>query len=307
MEKTKRNFNIYVIGSIAATLICVLLRTLCVFLFYDLEIGYYTRGAALPIIFNILIILSVVFFGVGALLLTKDKGIDVQNNSQFVRYLSIVPFGAFLFFVANASNKLLAYSSLNAQLDMTFYISLICGLCGAIYFAMTALNKNKAVVGLLFGFLTIVWFIVSLATSYFDPYVQMNSPDKLIFHMACLSGMLFILGEIRCYFSTPRKTLYMFSLSLASLFLFTTSVPSILVTLFGDGLRGYVLLAEDVVCFAVGLFATAKLISIAFFEEEEIKEKTEEENETTGDTAQEIETVETAEEKVDEVEVSDER
>ena len=303
MEKTRRKFNIYVFGSIVATLICVLLRTLCVFLFYDLDIGYYTRGAALPIIFNIFLILSVALLGAGALLLTKDKGIDAQHNSQFVRYISIVPFCAFLFFVANATNKFFAYSSLNAELDITFYISLLCGLCGAIYFALTALDKNKAVVGLPLGFFTIVWFIVSLATSYFDSYVQMNSPDKLIFHMACLSGMLLILGEIRRYFSTPRKTLYIFSLSLASLFLLTSSVPSILVNLLGNGLYRYVLLAEDTVCLGVGLFAVAKLVSIAFLEKEEIKEETEAENNVIEETVEENET---AEEQADEAEVSDE-
>ena len=96
MEKIKRNFNIYVIGSLAAAIVCVILRSLSVFMFYDLEIGYYTRGAALPIAFNILLVLSVVLFGVGAVLLTKERSFEPKANSQAVRYVSILPFGAFL-------------------------------------------------------------------------------------------------------------------------------------------------------------------------------------------------------------------
>ena len=292
MEKTKRNFNIYVIGSLAATLVCVVLRTLSVFMFYDLEIGYYTRGAALPIALNILLVLSVALFAIGAILLTKERRFEPKANSQAVRYVSVLPFGAFLAFVANAVNKLMAYSSRNAELEPTFYVALVCAVLGAIWFATVALDKSGNAIGLALGFAVIVWFIVSLAISYFDPYVQMNSPDKLIFHMACLSGMLLVLGELRRYFSTPRKALYMFSLSAASLLLLTSSVPSILVSTMGRGLHNYVLLAEDGVCLGVGIFALVKLISIAFLEkipEAEDAEVAEESAETAESEAEESE------------------
>jgi hypothetical protein len=241
---------------------------LCVFLFYDRDIGYYTRGAALPIIFNVLLVLAVVLIGVGAFVFTKDKQIRGERNPRYVRMAAVVPFMTFLVFLANAVNKMSAFSLHGVKLDITFYISVICAVCGAVYFVLIALGKGENALGLALGFFTIVWFILALASSYFDAYVPMNSPDKFIFHLACLSAMLFILGELRYYFAAPRKALYLFSVSIAIVLLFATSVPSILVTVFASGgLYNYVLLAEDTVCLGLAVFSSVKLLSFVLDKE----------------------------------------
>ena len=71
MEKIKRKFSIYAIAALTATLICVLLRSVCVFCFYDLHIGYYMSGEALPIIFNIFLILVIAFSSFFTYLINK--------------------------------------------------------------------------------------------------------------------------------------------------------------------------------------------------------------------------------------------
>ena len=83
------------------------------------------------------------------------------------------------------------------------------------------------------GIGVILFLMISLALAYFDVTVQMNAPDKLIFLVACIAGMLFVTEELRLYFGTVRPVLYFFSLGCALLFLSAASIPTLIAVLFG--------------------------------------------------------------------------
>ncbi|MBQ8141021.1 MAG: hypothetical protein IJ038_04935 [Clostridia bacterium] len=224
-KKALRGLRILLIGTGAATAAGIALRIISLLLFYDRNIGYYSAGAVLPTVMNILLVCAVVLILAGVLLLAKnsdipkgdDKGIAVKISSTLCA----------LAFAALALMTLYSFVSLFYAPSWKSLLFLAASLLSAAYFVMNFLKKGSDVQSLL-SIAVIIFAVYVLAISYFDVYTQMNSPNKLILHMACLSSMIFFLSEARCLIGTQKKKTYIFSLCVSVLLLGTSSVPSII-------------------------------------------------------------------------------
>jgi hypothetical protein len=61
----------------------------------------------------------------------------------------------------------------------------------------------------------------------------MNTPQKLLFQLSCIAGMLFTVSELRVLISESRPALYLAAYSVALLFTGAYSVPSLIAGLAG--------------------------------------------------------------------------
>jgi hypothetical protein len=167
-------------------------------------------------------------------------------------------------------------------------LSKITALMGIVYFAIGvfAPDTNKNIRALL-GLGVIIWCIYVLATTYFDIYVQLNSPDKVMLHLALISVMVFVVSELRCFVIEIKKGFYLFSTCAATLFCALTSIPSFLFgASIGEMNKYYI---YDIVIFAVGIYSLGRLISFAFIDEVIAEEPKATENTETSDNAVESE------------------
>ncbi|MBQ7383339.1 MAG: hypothetical protein IJV72_00925 [Clostridia bacterium] len=217
-----RPLRFFLGGVLLLTLAGIALRTLNLAFFYDTDIGYYASDAPLPLIMNIFLLVAFAAIGVCSAVLPRKPYMTTGKESNIaVKVASVL---CALAFAALALCTLLGFVVPAAKL---IYLFIFAALVSALYFVLGALGKNDEVRALLLIALAIA-LVYILAVSYFDVFVQMNSPNKVILQIACLVSMLFFVYEARCITGELKRKLYLFSLSCAVFFSGVASVPSII-------------------------------------------------------------------------------
>ena len=283
-EKLRRFSLLYTAIGLACAVLAIALRSVNLFFFFDAEIGYHTSGALLPLLTNIFLVLTVVCFAVCAILWFRKADLGYPKGTPVAVRVAALPAAAGFLFRA-------VFVYLNrTEGDKFAFLSLLTGIAGAGYFLLLAVNHRQESFRILSGFCAIVHLVFSLATSYFNIFIQMNAPDKLIFQLGCLGGMLFLINELRALISRPRPTLYMLSAVCAALFLGAASIPSIVAYHTGI-LTDRVMMAGYYLMLGLFVYVTVRLLVFSLNPEapeeeieeiEEIQEDTAETTETEG-------------------------
>ncbi len=224
MKKTQaiqRRIILFATVSLALTVISIALRCVNLSFFYDSDIGYYTRGALLPALGNILLFFSLLFFAIFPFFIFRKADVAYSPKTPLsARIAAAVPAIGFL---------ILAVTDLtDPKLTVSIpFLSCALSIIAAVYFILVALEKATPLSSVLCGFCAILRLVLALGSSYFDVTVPMNAPDKLLFQFACLGGMVFLVSELRAVASKARPFLYFFAAGCAVLFLGTSSLPSL--------------------------------------------------------------------------------
>ena len=113
------------------------------------------------------------------------------------------------------------------------------------------------------GFGIIVWAVCVLAITYFDIYVQLNSPEKIILHLALVSSMAFFTSEFRCFVSGVKSKIYLFCAFCSVFFSGACAVPFVIAYLSG-AINGGTHLFYNIVMLAVFVYSATRLVSFSF-------------------------------------------
>ncbi|MBQ9783412.1 MAG: hypothetical protein IJW44_02720 [Clostridia bacterium] len=285
-NKPRKFALLYTVIGLLCAVIAIALRTVNFFFFFDAEIGYHQANALLPILANVQLALAVVFFAVAAFLWFRKTNIGYPKElSAAIRIAALPAAAGFLF------RAIFVYLN-RAEGDKLALLSLLTGIAGAGYFLLLAFNQKQESFRILSGFCAIVHLILTLASSYFNIFIQMNAPDKLMLQLGCLGGMLFLINELRAWISRPRPALYMFSTTCAALLLGVASIPSI-VAYHAGILTDRVMMAGYYLLLGLFLYVTVRLIVLSLRPEapeeeaEEIIEAEDEPNEVPVEEADE--------------------
>ncbi len=220
--------RIFLCGVILMTLAGIALRALNLLLYYEAEIGYYKADAVLPAAMNIFFLAVFAVIGVCSIIIPKKPYATSGNE----RNIAVVISSA-LCAIAFLSLSVCALLGLVQRDSALTYILVITTLLAAVYFVLGALGKNNnARAILMIAIVAALSYI--LAVSYFDVFVQMNSPNKTLTQLACLASMLFFVYEARAAVGEKKSKLYVFSLSCALFFSGITAFPAIAAYLSGN-------------------------------------------------------------------------
>lgn len=259
MKSTRNTLRIYGLTLLGATLLLILLRCLDLFFFFDKEIGYYQRDAFLPIAEIILLFAAPAALLVASILWLRRLSVSYEETNPIVLRLS-----ALLASLFSLVYTVLSLMGQTEDISLTARLLLVCSMITAIYFL---LNASKSAAPALPRFLTgvgmVLFLLFSLGSCYFDPTVQMNAPDKLLFLVACLSGMLFTAEELRIFAEVPKSGRYFFSMGCAVFFLGVSSIP----TLIGVSLGAMEPASWHLSCivlFGMFLYAVTRMLLIVF-------------------------------------------
>ena len=265
--------KMYALCTLVATVIAVIARVCCLIWFYDNDIGYYTKEF-LPTALNVFCVLTVLFIVSSFFVTKKTKCIsDGREENLAVKIASVVCSLAFAaFFVISVTST--TFVSQTVVSDLLIKIS---SLMAIAYFAMNLLGANaKRSAQVLLGFGLIIWAICILAVTYFDVYVQLNSPDKMMLHLALIGAMAFLVSEFRAYVIALKSNLYLLCACLAVFFLATSTVPSLIKWAL-DGMAEYKYLYYDIVLLVCLGYVVVRLLSFAFLIDKRESNKTENE------------------------------
>ena len=249
---------------------------------YDASIGYYARGAVLPIILTILCAASVIFFAVFAILRFRKRDVAyAKNPSLAVRITALA---------SAAVALLLAITDLRSGASI---LSLLLGLGACLYFLLIATKNATPALSLAFGVCAIFRWILVIAASYRDVFLPMNSPEKTWLHLAAVAGIFFLISELRALISKPYTATWFFAAASATL-LSATAAVTMLTGELSHRFYGKTSLVFSVLLLCVAAYAGARLVSMALCPkpEEEVIEPTEkieeiEEPEATEETEEE--------------------
>lgn len=208
--------------ALGLTALSVILRVLCLLLFFDSDIGYYLADAALPALSHILTALCALLFAAMALLwLRKDETLRPVVNSDTLPLritAGIAAVGLFSLAVSDIIQNGKIWSGL-------------LGLFACLYFLMQVASSATLGMRVLTALCVIARLLVMLASAYSDVMIPMNAPNKIFLLLACAAFALFLIGELRVSVSGVRPALYGFSLATAILLTATASIPAILASL----------------------------------------------------------------------------
>lgn len=257
-KKSARFFKIFRIVILCAAGVATVLRSLSLFLFYDADIGYYQSGSVFPTVFNVLLAIFAIFAVVSCVMFGKNS--PVPEKYTLSSKCSAV-FVALAFAVVTISS-------------MTS-ITVIAPLIACAYFVLYALGHLSPSFSLAGGIFALVYFVITLATSYFDISVQMNAPEKISLHLCCVCALILILNEMRAMCESERKAFYLFSVSFSAIALNACALPTIIASFAGVFTGGAITPPEpsSYVFFALGIFSVVRLIMLEPKSEPEVKEE----------------------------------
>ncbi len=291
-EKSARFFKIFRIVVLCAAFVATVLRTLSLLLFYDAEIGYYQHGSIIPSVFDAFLAILALFAVVSCVLLGKNAP---QTEKYTVSSKCASVFVALAFAVVTISTLLLAYkistlydiSEIAPNVLLINLLTIVTPIIACVYFVLYALGKCSPAVSLVGGIFTLIYFIIILASAYFDISIQMNAPEKLASHLCCVCALLLILNEMRVMCGAEKKAFYLFSVSFSTIALNACALPTIIATFAGVFTDGIITSPDPsaYVFFALGIFSAVRLIML---EPEDALKVKEEQNDTSSEDKEQI-------------------
>ncbi len=218
-----RGLRIYAIAVSALTLVAILLRCLNLFFFFDRDIGYYTSHSILPLTETVLLVGSALFMAAYTPVFFRRVPLSYGDAPKPVLRIAV------LVGVALTLCFTVIRVMTGEDASLLLRLLLVLSVIAAVYLLLHASREEvPPLPRFITGLAMIFFLLLALASSYFDVTVQMNAPDKLLFQLGCLAGMIFTVSELRLLIGKPRPALYLFSLGAAVLFLGVSSVPTLI-------------------------------------------------------------------------------
>lgn len=281
--RPKIKLPFFAAGVFALTFIAILLRTLNLFFFYDIEIGYFSSGAALPVVMNVFAVIAI--FGIAAASFFVSKETYAATGCEknlLVKISSAICVLGFLFPIYIVVKNVLSIPALT--LPTHTLIFLVVFFIAAVYFATNLTSRSYKYHAIL-AISVILSAAYFLANSYFDLYVPMNAPNKVLLHLACISVMIFMSCEARCMINEAKKRFYVCALSLAVFLSGFSSIPAVITAL--SNKLSYNYFVFDCVILTVFLYLSARLISLVITKERVTEEISDEATSNISDSADE--------------------
>ena len=236
----------------AAATLSLLLRVICLFLFHD-DIGYYTKGAALPIIANALLALTLVFILIAAIF-SIDKRQSVEPLGRVSQYAALLPMGALIYQVVQIFIGGISDTVLNK-----FMLAICAIVATAFFFLLSFSGKKYKTLTFYLGISALVYVFLCWMTGYFDFATPINSTDKIFFYLACSGAVIFIFNEMCACYGYVRARFYYFSLLSSVAVLAVSSVSAMIGYTFGI-FKTTITLQFDIFFASILIYAVARLI-----------------------------------------------
>ncbi len=233
-----KKIGTYIFGSLTAVfaIISIILRCVNLFLFYDSDIASYKVGAVLPIVSDTLLTIFVVLTVIAVFILFKKGSAEIVLSSP-AKYAAALPAIAclalavsdiFNFFKGIPLNSI-NYGNFVTKLFVAreaYILMFLLSILSALYFVSVMLNASKTM-STVFGLCFIVRIVHLLGSSYLDSYTNMNSPDKIIYNVACGIAMLAFVSELRVLSDIFEPRRYICTNALGMILCSVASLPYI--------------------------------------------------------------------------------
>lgn len=253
MKNTDFKYKLYVIATLVIALSLAAFRTVLLLYFFDYDVNYYSAGTILPTLCNILLLIATLFAASSLFTFKKDELGTRESRAS----------GFFVFTSSLCAFSLIGHLIFGLTKSGSTTLEKVAALAAApaaIYFFLLLVNSEKSLkLRSIFGFFVPIWGVLNLAAIYFDSYVAINDPNKIIEQTAFISTMLFFLYELRILLEKPKPKLHLFFGLCALIFTAAASFPGIIAVSLGKLDAKY--LAYDVIFAAMFLYVCRAMMT----------------------------------------------
>lgn len=249
--------------AIAVAVISIVLRIICLFSFYD-SLGYYQTGAPLPIITNVLTVITIIFFLVCAILCVTPKD-KIGAPNKIAGYASLLPLGTLIFVTVQLVKELSTPATDPIeQSNFIPLVMLLSAIVSIVFFLLIFLSNfsNKLKLATVYcGLSALIFVFFAWMSTYFDFSSPINSTQRTLFYVSCAGAMIFIFNEMCAIYGSVKPKFYYFSLFATILAISSSAIPS-LVGSAADKFNVYFNEKEDIFLTALLVYATVRLITL---------------------------------------------
>ena len=263
--KTPRALRIYGISALILCALCITLRVLGIMFFFDSDIGYFQKGSPVSVLAELLPALCVIAALVVCFVPKICPPVGEVSNTRAVRIAAILPALGFIGYAVSYGIRLLDYTTMFPTVPLAYWLLLLSTVLSAVFFLLVCFKKNNGnALFAVLGVAVMVWLVLSLADSYFDVYIQMNSPLKNGFQFACLGAMLLVVNELRTDLDVKRPHFHLCAATVATVLLGTVSISSIIGTVMDKMPENYILYHADCVLLPLFIYSAVRLVCMCF-------------------------------------------
>lgn len=259
------------------------LRTAAILVSYDAEIGYFSRGAILPVLADVACIAGTALALCFAVI-CRPRGnavykIGARDSAPVyfaTAYAAFVMLGTFMhelwrcisedtaaYYFEKAAAVDNAYTARSLRIQgVLIIIGIIASAVSALYFFCRLGGKGWREWYVILGFAPGVRGVSGMATIYFDMTVEMNSPNKMLLQLALISVMIYFLLELRMLLggkkARPRSYA---SVGLAATVLTAAASVSLIAAYFAGQVSNAYFFTESFFCFNMMIYIMVRTVS----------------------------------------------
>ncbi len=277
MKNKARLFGIYLPVYIAVLCVSVVLRTVALFIDFQIDTGYFNSKTIITIADYFVVLTSMFLF---TYIFTARK--DIKLIPSFTSPATYVPtavlFVSIIFMLRaiadeyKAAKQLIEYYKVintddSAQiiysqkiLLVLLAISFVFAICTVVHLLMTGLiESHSSTKRAYFGLCTTIFFAIYAAYIYFNTALPLNAPNKVLDQIAYLFFASFFLFEARLSIGREKWRGYIAFGFISSLLAAYSSIPS-MIYYFATKAAVANNIYETALTFAVFIFITARVL-----------------------------------------------
>ncbi len=258
MMNQPRLLRTCLIGTLTLTLIAAVARSIAFFTSFDRTVGYFDPSVFSTLLYiavALAVIISLAYALLSARAAKTSQAMlpcpDISARSRLLRAATALVALAFVGIAAYEIPNVLSGGIISLAL-----LRLLSAACTAPYFA--SFPKRNT---MLSGVCIHVYCFTALITEYFDHYVTMNSPLKLMQQFAFFSIMLYMLTELR-QLSDARQPVRSISFGLVAVFFTVTNGISCVAAAFAGGIIPVDYLLRALLLMSLGLYILVRFFPL---------------------------------------------
>ena len=269
MKKTNKLFNLFLLASLALTIIGVIFASLSLFLTYKEDIANIKVASFPAVLFIIFITVSFIIPIIQAIVIKDYKITRAKDDMIFIKVSSII---AILAILALALYDLITLAKGISQTPAVFetwkFFRMLTTLPIALSFVFNLFpNKIRVPSFLRYGcsILTVAFCLFSCLAIYFNPGPgDMPEFFEITFSVAFIFGALFFLYDLKWNVLDSSTRIYIALTSIFASLGFTISFSSSAFILFGNTTSGHTMVNffEALLLLAFSVYAFSKLIAL---------------------------------------------
>ena len=224
MKLTFKTWRYLSLGFLA---LATVIRCLAFAFQFDSDIGYFSRGAVLPIVSLVLLLAGLAVGVYAAIRYRKEVKCErLFRRLEWPSFAAMFAMIGYMFYMG--------YCFFFVQKKILWGILVLFSVLGVVFFLKSFFGRQSMQETTAWGFGLVIYEVLVIFLNYTEWTTTLNSPIKMTLQLAALAQMLYFVTEFREMLQIPRRGFHVFAAVLMAGLSAYFSLPEILTFMTGQ-------------------------------------------------------------------------